>query len=143
MAANLPELYKNNVRTVGDRRKRCSVHSPNATQWEFTKQTYLNHASTTAFHIVYTSDIFYNLEDFFDKQWVNKRTPTSEIDKEKTHYYQRTYTISHQQLMANIRINYCELMRLILSAITLLICELCPMKSPWSELHDVKKETED
>lgn len=34
MAANLPELYKNNVGPVGDRgeRERCSVHSPNATQ---------------------------------------------------------------------------------------------------------------
>lgn len=32
MAAYLPELYKNNVGPAGDRRERCSVHSPNATK---------------------------------------------------------------------------------------------------------------
>lgn len=51
MAANLPELYKNNVGPVGDRKehkRRCFVHSPNATQWGFTKITrHLSHACTT------------------------------------------------------------------------------------------------
>lgn len=32
MVAYLPELYKNNVGPAGDRRERCSVHSPNATK---------------------------------------------------------------------------------------------------------------
>lgn len=55
MAANLPELYKNNVGPVGDRqeKQRCSVHSPNATQMRNYKNTHFSHACTTGFHIVF------------------------------------------------------------------------------------------
>lgn len=71
MAANLPELYKNNVGPVGDRREKerdVLYTALMPLKWEIYKtkeQTYLNHACTTGVHIVFLQT---DWRDLFHKQ---------------------------------------------------------------------------
>lgn len=61
MAANLPELYKNNVGPVGYRQEKerdVLYTALMPLKSEVTKTNLLNHACTTGFHSVHKCEIF-------------------------------------------------------------------------------------
>lgn len=131
MAANLPELYKNNVGPVGDRREKerdVLYTALMPLKWEIYKkkkkeQTYLNHACTTGVHIVLNRSVSTNwltrLVPQNNKWWFKERTPTSET-AEQTSLPENKYDFPSTAYGKHQDWFYCERV-LILSNITLFV----------------------